>query len=75
MNKKLKKELESFTLFEKCLAWLVAVILLVVMAAVSYGAIYVITYLICWSFGLTFYPRMVIGVLAIAILINIFISK
>ena len=74
MNKKLKKELENYTLFEKCLAWSVAIILIVVSVAVSYGVVYVITYLICWSFGLTFCPRVVIGIWAIAILINIFIK-
>ena len=74
MNKKLKKELENYTLFEKCLAWSVAIILIVASVAVSYGVVYVITYLICWSFGLTFCPRVVIGIWAIAILINIFIK-
>ena len=74
MNKKLKKELESFTPFEKCLAWSVVIILIVASVAVSYGVVYVITQFICWSFGLTFYPRMVIGIWSIAILINIFIK-
>ena len=74
MNKKIKKELENYTLFEKCLVWLVAAILIVGMTAVSYGAVYVITYAICWAFGLVFSPKIAFGVWLVALLINIFIK-
>ena len=74
MNKKLKKELEGFTLFEKCLAWLVVAVLMVGMVAISYGAVYVITYAICWAFGLAFSPKIAFGVWLVALLINIFIK-
>ena len=74
MNKKLKKELESFTPFEKCLAWLVVVILMVGMAAVCYGAVCAITYAICWAFGLAFSLKIAFGVWLVALLINIFIK-
>ena len=74
MNKKIKKELENYTLFEKCLVWLVAAILIVGMVAVSYGAVYVITYAICWAFGLAFSPKIALGVWLVALLINIFLK-
>ena len=74
MNKKIKKELENYTLFEKCLVWLVAAILIVGMVAVSYGAVYAITYAICWSFGLAFSPKIAFGVWSVALLINIFLK-
>ena len=54
MNKKLKKELEGFTLFEKCLAWLVVAVLMVGMVALSYGITTAIFYGVCWAFGFTF---------------------
>ena len=74
MNKKLKKELEGFTLFEKCLVWLVVAVLMVGMVAISYGAVYVITYAICWAFGLAFSPKIAFGVWLVALLINTFIK-
>ena len=74
MNKKIKKELENYTLFEKCLVWLVAAILIVGMVAVSYGAVYVITYAICWAFGLAFSPKIAFGVWLLALLINIYLK-
>ena len=75
MNKKIKKELEGYSLFEKCLVWLVAAILTVGIVAASYGAVYVITYAICWAFGLAFSPKIAFGVwLVVALLINIFIK-
>ena len=70
MNKKIKKELENYTLFEKCLVLLVAAILIVGMVAVSYGAVYVITNAICWAFGLAFSPKIAFGVWLIVLLIK-----
>ena len=74
MNKKIKQELERFTLFEKCLVWLVVAVLMVGMVAISYGAVYVITYAICWAFGLVFSPKIAFGVWLVALLINTFLK-
>ena len=74
MTKNIQTELENYTLFAKCLVWLVAAILIVGVVAVSYGAVYVITYAICWAFGLAFSPKIAFGVWLVALLINIFLK-
>lgn len=74
MNKKIKKELESYSLFEKCLVWLVVAVLMVGMVAISYGAVYVITFAICWAFGLAFSPKIAFGAWVIALLIEAYIK-
>lgn len=74
MKKTIKEQLEGYNQFEKCLVWLVVAVLIVGAIAVSYGAVYVITYAICWAFGLAFSPKIAFGAWLIALLIEAYIK-